>query len=311
VHRGLTALRSASLVVLIGAGIPLAADSVASGSVNPPGQISVAPQTVVEGTAGNNITFTYISTRELVDGTVTVRVPRGWTRPNVDPLGTPGSVQTNHGKVSTSKRLITVKHVGLCESTCPLTLSYSDVAVPAETGTATFPTEVAKENQSLKPIEPGPTIGIIAATPCNEPLTTPGPPSLTVAPGECLSGGTAVSVTGSGFDSKTLGLIEECNDDANQPTVLLPAPIDQSVPVSCRRQGGECHRCFSRRHLFGKLDGHRRDHRSTLRSIGRCELDMPGRQPGQQCLPGCGQLPMSADSGTGRSRCLLHHLLRR
>jgi hypothetical protein len=233
VHRGLTALRSASLVVLIGAGIPLAADSVASGSVNPPGQISVAPQTVVEGTAGNNITFTYISTRELVDGTVTVRVPRSWTRPNVEPLGTPGSVQTNHGKVSTSKRLITVKHVGLCESTCPLTLSYSDVAVPAETGTATFPTEVAKENQSLKPIEPGPTIGIIAATPCNEPLTTPGPPSLTVAPGECLSGGTAVSVTGSGFDSKTLGLIEECNDDANQPTVLLPAPIDQSVPVSC------------------------------------------------------------------------------
>ncbi len=233
-HRGLTALRSALLVFLIGAGIPLTTGGVAAGSVNPPGQISVTPQTLVEGTAGNNITFTYISTaHRMVDGTVTVRVPRGWTLPTVEPLGTAGSVQTNNGKVTAAKRLVTVKHVELCKSACPLTLSYSDVSVPAATGTATFSTEVAKENQPLEPLEPAPTIGIVTATPCNEPSTTPGPPSLTVTPSECLSGGTVVSVTGAGFDSKSLGLILQCNDDQSQPTVHLPAPIDESVPVSC------------------------------------------------------------------------------
>jgi hypothetical protein len=235
-HRGLIALRSALLVLVVGAGIPLAAESAAAGSANPPGQISVTPGTIVEGTAGNNVTFSYVpTTHRLVDGTLTIRVPRGWTLPNVEPGGTPGSVQTNqtnNGKVVIAKRLITVKHVDLCRS-CSLALSYSDVSVPATTGTATFSTEVAQQNQPLEALEPAPTIGVVTATPCTEPSTTPGPPSLTVTPGECLSGGTAVSVSGAGFDPKSIGIVEQCNNDPDQPIVLLPAPVNEAAPVSC------------------------------------------------------------------------------
>ncbi len=70
--------------------------------------------------------------------------------------------------------------------------------------------------------------------PCNaQPATVTGPPSVTVNPGTCLNGGTVVTVTGSGFTPAALGNILECNSDTGQPTVALPAPVSQSVPVSC------------------------------------------------------------------------------
>ncbi len=71
-------------------------------------------------------------------------------------------------------------------------------------------------------------------TPCSAKSTTSnGSPSLTANPGTCLNGGTKVTVTGSGFDSKSAGAVLECNNDSAQPTVDLPAPISQTVPVSC------------------------------------------------------------------------------
>jgi hypothetical protein len=56
---------------------------------------------------------------------------------------------------------------------------------------------------------------------------------MTIDPGTCLNGGTVVKVTGSGFDPKGSGAVLECNSDAGQPTVALPAPVSQDVPVSC------------------------------------------------------------------------------
>lgn len=70
--------------------------------------------------------------------------------------------------------------------------------------------------------------------PCNAKSTTSGgSPSLTANPGTCLNGGTKVAVTGSGFTKGATGAVLECNNDKNQPTVALPAPISQAVPVSC------------------------------------------------------------------------------
>ena len=70
--------------------------------------------------------------------------------------------------------------------------------------------------------------------PCNaKSATSGGSPSLTVNPGTCLNGGTKVTVTGSGFTKGAAGAVLECNNDKSQPTVSLPAPVSQSVPVSC------------------------------------------------------------------------------
>ena len=51
--------------------------------------------------------------------------------------------------------------------------------------------------------------------------------------GTCLDGGTVVTLTGSGYDESSLGTVAECDDDSSQPTVALPPPISQNVPVGC------------------------------------------------------------------------------
>jgi hypothetical protein len=72
------------------------------------------------------------------------------------------------------------------------------------------------------------------SVPCTaKPTTSSGSPGLTADPGTCLNGGTVVTVNGSGFDASSAGAILECNADSSEPTVSLPAPISQAVPVGC------------------------------------------------------------------------------
>jgi hypothetical protein len=57
---------------------------------------------------------------------------------------------------------------------------------------------------------------------------------MTVTPGTCLNGGTVVTITGSGFDASSLGIVLQCNSDASQPTVtfsVLGTP--ETLPISC------------------------------------------------------------------------------
>lgn len=56
---------------------------------------------------------------------------------------------------------------------------------------------------------------------------------MTVDPGTCLNGGTVVTVTGSGFDDSSLGIVLQCNSDPSQPTVFLGGIVNEAVPVSC------------------------------------------------------------------------------
>jgi hypothetical protein len=70
--------------------------------------------------------------------------------------------------------------------------------------------------------------------PCNPaPTSSGGSPSLTANPGTCLNGGTPIAVTGSGYDPNSIGILLQCNNDPSQPSVALPAPVSQTVPVSC------------------------------------------------------------------------------
>jgi hypothetical protein len=228
-------LRSAFLVVLIGAGIQLAAQTTASGVPSPPGQISVTPATIVEGSTSNSLTFVYAPGDErLSDGTVSIKIPKGWTPPRAHVPETPGDVEVSGGKLAVSNRLLTVSDVTLCK-TCWLTVIYSDVTAPATPGSATFLTKAARTGEPLEPLTPAPTVVIDPSSACNPTSSTSsgGPPSLTADPGTCLSGGTPITLTGLGYDPSSLGFLLQCNNASGQPTVFLPAPISESVPVSC------------------------------------------------------------------------------
>jgi hypothetical protein len=65
-------------------------------------------------------------------------------------------------------------------------------------------------------------------------LTFAGPASaagsITVTPNTGLSGGSVVSVSGSGLAAGSTGAILECNSDPSQPTITA---LGNSVPVSC------------------------------------------------------------------------------
>jgi hypothetical protein len=58
-------------------------------------------------------------------------------------------------------------------------------------------------------------------------------PTITITPSTGLTGGATVTITGTGFANNSPGNVLECNSDAKQPTVALPAPISTAVSVGC------------------------------------------------------------------------------
>jgi hypothetical protein len=58
-------------------------------------------------------------------------------------------------------------------------------------------------------------------------------PTLSANPSTGLTNGQSVTVTGSGYAASSPGNILECNNDPNEPTVSLPAPISSDVSVGC------------------------------------------------------------------------------
>lgn len=226
-YRCLVGLRAATLILLIGAGLQLVSASTASATVTGPGTMTVAPTTVVPGSTNNTLTFTYVpGTDRLKDGKVKVAIPIGWTAPE------PGFVGTNRGTVSVLRQFIVVTNLSMCK-TCSLQIIYSDATAPAMTGTATFLARAAATaaQRPTEPLAQSPTVDI-ESTGCAS-ATTVGPPSLTATPGTCLENGSVVTLSGSGFDDDSLGPVVECNSDPDQPTVTLPAPVSETVPVSC------------------------------------------------------------------------------
>ncbi len=56
---------------------------------------------------------------------------------------------------------------------------------------------------------------------------------MTVTPDTGLSNGQSVTITGSGFTASSIGNVLECNSDAKQPMVNVPAPVSSTISVSC------------------------------------------------------------------------------
>jgi hypothetical protein len=93
------------------------------------------------------------------------------------------------------------------------------------TSTTTTSTTIAPTTTTTPPTVP--------CTPAST-SSTGGPPSLTADPGTCLTGGTKIAITGSGYDAGSLGIVLQCSNDASQPTVSLDIIGNtEVVPVSC------------------------------------------------------------------------------
>jgi hypothetical protein len=92
------------------------------------------------------------------------------------------------------------------------------------TTTTTTPTTTV----ALAPCSPVPT----TATGVNTSVTPNTTATLTMTPGTCITSGTVVTISGSGFQPSSAGTWLECNSDPNQPTVGYPAPGD-NIPISC------------------------------------------------------------------------------
>ena len=57
---------------------------------------------------------------------------------------------------------------------------------------------------------------------------------MTVTPGTCLNGGSVVTITGSGFDPSSIGIVLQCSTDASQPTVTMSVlGTPETIPISC------------------------------------------------------------------------------
>ncbi len=68
-------------------------------------------------------------------------------------------------------------------------------------------------------------------------LATPavaGTPVLTVSPDSGVTPGQNVTVTGSGYAANSLGSVLQCSGDPTVPMVTLPAPVGQTINVSCQ-----------------------------------------------------------------------------
>jgi hypothetical protein len=217
-----------------------------------PGQATVNPQQVDAGATGVNLSFAYaVGDQRLAGASLSIKVPAVWTLPQNHSSQSPGLVEASRGEVVIAKRLIVVEDVTLCKS-CSLVVSYLDAATPAAVGPATFVTKVSKPGRAFRQVTPAPTVMVdstVATTtttsstttttttlPCNaQPVTaSSNGVSMTVTPGTCLDGGSVVTLSGSGFDPSSSGLIEQCSNAPGQPTVPISVVgNNETLPVSC------------------------------------------------------------------------------
>ncbi len=122
---------------------------------------------------------------------------------------------------------------GGSQVTTPISFSSGEGTTTTTTSSSTTTTTTTASTTTTTTTA-GSTTTTSTTVPCNAKSTTStGPPSLTANPGTCLNGGTVVTLTGSGFDDTSPGTVLECNNDASQPTVALPSPVSENVPVSC------------------------------------------------------------------------------
>jgi hypothetical protein len=110
--------------VLAGA-LPVAALAFSGAAPNGIGRMTVAPTTLIAGTTGNEVTFTFIADRSPLRGQTVIEFPRGWSPPQRGNPSSPGYVEVKPGACDPSTRIVAVKTRRVTIATsCKLRRSY-------------------------------------------------------------------------------------------------------------------------------------------------------------------------------------------
>jgi hypothetical protein len=95
------------------------------------GTMEVAPTSVIAGSGGNALTFTYTAAEAMTDGEVRLTVPAGWTEPSS------ASVTASAGTLSISDRTIVVSALTLAGGD-QVQIGYGAATAPTATGQSIF-----------------------------------------------------------------------------------------------------------------------------------------------------------------------------
>ncbi len=223
-RRSSAILRYLVLMALVPVGLQVALGAPASAATGP-GQMFASPTMVLEGSTSDTLTFTYLATKPgLSKGTLSLKVPGGWTAPQKKKPTKPGYVSSSVGTVAVSTGRITVTNVKLC-GTCSATITYGDASAPSVTGPFSFAARAAASGDQMRRLASSPSV-LVGALPAAPTITsvTPGVEELTVA---------FTPVTAS---PPVTGYMVTCGAQSVSTTSAAPVTVDAltaGTPVAC------------------------------------------------------------------------------
>ena len=155
------------------------------------GTMSVAPTSVPYAGTGQTLTFTYTaSAAGMVDGSISVTMPAGWTAPQTGSSGGAGYVSVTCAacvntapSIAAAGQVATISSVSL-PANGTLTLTYANATASSVSGTATFTTKQRADNNT------GGALTNIAVQPTVNVLAPDGSGTMSVAPTSAVAGST-------------------------------------------------------------------------------------------------------------------------
>jgi large repetitive protein len=151
-------VRIAFLAGAIVVGFLVAIGTPAAAAAMGPGAMSVSSEVVLEGSTGNTLAFTYTAgSNGFSQGTLNVKVPTGWSPPQIKRTASPGYVSASLGKLTTHMGHIKLTNVTLCAS-CTATITYSNASAPDMVETSLFAARAAPSGTRPKPLSSSPSV---------------------------------------------------------------------------------------------------------------------------------------------------------
>ena len=197
-----------------------------AGALDGTGKVTVSPTEVRAAANDVQLVFTYTPSQTIVDGALKFTVPSGWSKPQVDRLGTPGYTEVDGlglGLATADKSSITVP-IFFLDKTQSLRITYGATAAgravaAASTGTDTFRIEVkGQEKGTLKAIQRQPTVRVLGqGSGRGKAVLTPRP----------VSGDSALYA---GDTNRTLSIVYTAAGQMIGGKIRLTIPLNWSAP---------------------------------------------------------------------------------
>ena len=168
-HEGREKLRNPKKLGKIYADAPGILQIEVAGALDGTGTVTVSPAEVRAAANDVQLVFTYTPSQTVVDGALRFTVPSGWSKPQVDELGTPGYTEVDGlglGTATDDGSFSVTVPIFFLDKTQSLRITYGAtdegrVVAATVTGTDTFKIEVkGHEGGSLKAIQRQPTVSV-------------------------------------------------------------------------------------------------------------------------------------------------------